>query len=47
MSYLIRPMELADRPLVIRWAQQEGFCPGIGDLGIFYDTDNGGVWVGE
>ncbi|MBE9204483.1 GNAT family N-acetyltransferase [Synechocystis salina LEGE 06099] len=47
MSYLIRPMEVGDRPLVTRWAQQEGFCPGIGDLGIFYDTDNSGVWVGE
>jgi ribosomal-protein-alanine N-acetyltransferase len=40
-------MEIGDRPLVTRWAQQEGFCPGIGDVAIFCDTDDAGVWVGE
>lgn len=47
MTYQIRPITAADRPLVTQWAQAEGFCPGIGDVGIYCDTDRGGVWIGE
>ncbi len=47
MSYRIRPMMAADRPLVTSWAQQEGFCPGLGDVDIYHDTDRQGIWIGE
>lgn len=46
MAYRIRLMTEADQSLVIHWAQQEGFCPGVGDVGIYYNTDRTGVWIG-
>ena len=46
MVYTIRLITDADLPLVNHWAQQEGFCPGVGDTGIYYNTDRTGVWVG-
>ena len=46
MTYTIRLMTETDLPIVSHWAQQEGFCPGIGDVGIYCDTDRTGVWVG-
>jgi ribosomal-protein-alanine N-acetyltransferase len=39
-------MAEADLPLVTEWARREGFCPGIGDAGIYRHTDAAGVWVG-
>lgn len=47
MTYQIRAMTDGDRLLVTQWAQAEGFCPGIGDVGIYCDTDRSGVWIGE
>lgn len=47
LSYCICFMVVVDCLLVICWVQQEGFCLGIGDVGIFCDIDDVGVWVGE
>lgn len=36
----------SDLPLVTEWARQEGFCPGLGDAGVYRHTDGAGLWVG-
>ncbi len=45
-AFTIRPMAEPDLPLVTEWARLEGFCPGIGDTGIYHHTEARGLWVG-
>ncbi len=45
-SLEIRPLEQIDIPQITKWARNEGFAPGIGDVGIYRHTDNQGLWVG-
>ena len=47
MSYAIRLMTPADFLWVRQLAQQEGLCPGAGDLEIYWQTDRQGLWIGE
>ena len=42
----IKPIRRDDIPDVIKWAREEGFSPGIGDINIYRQTDRQGVWVG-
>ena len=35
-----------DTVLVTEWAKSEGFAPGIGDVSIYKNTDNQGIWIG-
>jgi ribosomal-protein-alanine N-acetyltransferase len=41
----IRPLTPADIPTVTAWARQEGFAPGEGDVAIYRQTDQQGLWV--
>ncbi|WP_255441476.1 GNAT family N-acetyltransferase [Synechococcus sp. BSA11S] len=45
-AFTIQPMSEAHLPLVTEWARQEGFCPGVGDAGVYRHTDAGGLWLG-
>ena len=45
-SLSIRPMCNADIEFVTDISREEGFVPGVGDLGIYQNTDNQGLWVG-
>ena len=42
----IRPLLSTDIPTVTGWARREGFAPGVGDVGIYRQTDRQGLWVG-
>lgn len=42
----IRPLERGDIAPITRWARQEGFAPGSGDVAIYRHTDRQGIWVG-
>jgi ribosomal-protein-alanine N-acetyltransferase len=42
----IRPLTPADIPTVTAWARQESFSPGAGDVAIYRQTDQQGLWVG-
>ena len=42
----IKPLGDDDIDFVTEISRQEGFAPGIGDLGIYQNTDNQGLWVG-
>jgi GNAT superfamily N-acetyltransferase len=44
-SLTIRPLTPADIPTVTAWARQEGFAPGEGDVAIYRQTDQQGLWV--
>lgn len=45
--YRIRRMNRADIDLVIGWAADEGWNPGINDGECFYNTDPNGFFIGE
>lgn len=45
-AFTIRPLQRSDIPTVTDWARQEGFSPGVGDVGIYRQTDRQGLWVG-
>ena len=45
-TFSIRPAKLADVPLINDWARREGFAPGTGDVDIFRQTDQQGIWTG-
>ena len=42
----IWPLQTSDIPIVIEWARLEDFAPGIGDISIYRNTDQQGIWVG-
>ena len=42
----IKPLCDADIDFVTEISRKEGFAPGVGDLGIYQNTDNQGLWVG-
>ena len=41
----IRPLNNNDIEIITTWACIEGFAPGIGDIGIYRNTDRQGIWV--
>jgi ribosomal-protein-alanine N-acetyltransferase len=43
---IIRPARAFDIPEIVRWARNEDFSPGFGDVDIYRNTDKQGVWVG-
>ena len=43
----IRPIKYDDIPLLTKWAREEGFAPGEGDVSIYKNTDNQGIWIGS
>ena len=45
-NFKIRTLETADINVVTEWARIEGFAPGIGDINIYKNTDNQGIWIG-
>ena len=42
----IKPLDDDDIDFVTEISRNEGFAPGVGDLGIYQNTDNQGLWVG-
>ncbi len=42
----IKPLSDEDIDFVTEIARKEGFAPGVGDLGIYQNTDKQGLWVG-
>ena len=42
----IKPLCDADIDFVTEISRKEGFAPGVGDLGIYQNTDKQGLWVG-
>ena len=42
----IKPLCDADIDFVTEISRKEGFAPGVGDLGIYKNTDKQGLWVG-
>ena len=44
--FSIKPLCDADIDFVTEISRKEGFAPGVGDLGIYQNTDNQGLWVG-
>ena len=42
----IKPLSDADIDFVTEISRKEGFAPGVGDLGIYQNTDKQGLWVG-
>jgi len=42
----IKPLCDQDIDFVTEISRKEGFVPGVGDLGIYQNTDNQGLWVG-
>ena len=42
----IKPLCDDDVDFVTEISRKEGFVPGVGDLGIYKNTDNQGLWVG-
>ena len=42
----IKPLSEADIEFVTEISRKEGFAPGVGDLGIYKNTDKQGLWVG-
>ncbi|WP_293073319.1 GNAT family N-acetyltransferase [Okeania sp. SIO3B5] len=46
-NFIVRPMTLADLKLVISWAADEGWNPGIDDANNFYVADPQGFLIGE
>ncbi|MBW3041804.1 GNAT family N-acetyltransferase [Prochlorococcus marinus] len=42
----IKPLSKADIDFVTEISRKEGFAPGVGDLGIYQNTDSQGLWVG-
>ncbi len=45
-SFNIRPLDSDHISLLTEWARIEGFTPGIGDVSIYKNTDNQGIWIG-
>tara|TARA_Y100001968_G_scaffold327647_1_gene373112 strand:+ start:729 stop:1619 length:891 start_codon:yes stop_codon:yes gene_type:complete len=45
-AFYIRPVSKEEVPLLTKWARDESFAPGIGDVDIYRNTDKQGVWVG-
>mmetsp|Transcript_40520 Transcript_40520/g.79277 ORF Transcript_40520/g.79277 Transcript_40520/m.79277 type:complete len:282 (+) Transcript_40520:81-926(+) len=45
-EYKVRPMTRKDLELAVRWAAEEGWNPGLADVGTFYETDPEGYWCG-
>ena len=46
-DFQIRTMGRSDVDLAIRWAEEEGWNPGLNDAGCFYATDPSGFFIGE
>ncbi len=44
--FFIRALEDSDVSMVTYWARNEGFAPGLGDVAIYKNTENQGLWVG-
>ena len=44
--FSIKPLGDDDIDFVTEISRKEGFAPGVGDLGIYQNTDNQGLWVG-
>lgn len=47
MGFLIRQMQLSDLEVAVSWAAQEGWNPGLYDIGSFYQADPNGFLIGE
>lgn len=46
-AFQIRTMKRSDVDIAIRWADEEGWNPGINDAECFYATDPSGFFIGE
>lgn len=46
-NFLIRPMTQKDLQIVLNWAKNEGWNPGINDANNYYIADPGGFLIGE
>ena len=42
----IKPLSDSEIDFVTEISREEGFAPGVGDLGIYQNTDKQGLWVG-
>ena len=42
----IKPLSINDIDFITELSRNEGFAPGVGDLGIYKNTDSQGLWVG-
>ena len=42
----ICPLQTVDIPIVIEWSRLEDVAPGIGDISIYRNTDQQGIWLG-
>tara|TARA_Y100001968_G_C19440410_1_gene762199 strand:- start:2698 stop:3588 length:891 start_codon:yes stop_codon:yes gene_type:complete len=45
-NFKIKPLQIEDISNITNWLRIEGFAPGSGDLNIYRNTDNQGIWVG-
>ena len=45
-SLKILPLQDKDINQITQWSRNEGFAPGVGDVGIYQHTDRQGLWVG-
>ena len=45
-SFDIKPLRDKDISVVTSWSRLEGFAPGVGDVSIYKNTDNQGIWIG-
>ncbi|AAP99921.1 MULTISPECIES: GNAT family N-acetyltransferase [Prochlorococcus] len=46
-DFNIRKLLVDDIDTVTNWARNEGFAPGLGDVDIYRNTDNQGLWIGS
>ncbi|WP_320664414.1 GNAT family N-acetyltransferase [Prochlorococcus sp. MIT 1223] len=44
-SFSIRNLQFEDIPIITNWAKIEGFAPGVGDVLIYRNTDQQGIWT--
>ena len=45
-NFFIRHYRSTDGEQITKWAREEGFNPGLGDITIYDNTDKQGIWVG-
>lgn len=45
-KFNVRPMTREEFDLVVDWAAEEGWNPGLADAETFFETDPGGYWCG-
>ncbi len=45
-AFVIRPMRRSELDILVEWAADEGWNPGLHDAPVFFATDPDGFWVG-